>query len=54
MRSAVGARAPAHSSAHGKAILAFSPPERLEEFLRSAPLKPYTRKNHHLRRPLSR
>jgi len=44
MRSAVGAHVPAHCAAHGKAILAFSPPERVEEFLRAASLRPYTRK----------
>ena len=44
MRSAVGARTPAHCTAHGKAMLAFSTSERLEDFLHSASLRAYTRK----------
>jgi DNA-binding IclR family transcriptional regulator len=44
MRSAVGARRPAHCTAHGKAILAFPPPERLDDFLRSAQFSLHTRR----------
>lgn len=39
----VGARTPAYCTSLGKAILAFSPPERLQEFLKNTKLKAYTR-----------
>jgi DNA-binding IclR family transcriptional regulator len=40
--SAVGARSPVHCTAHGKAALAFSPPDQLAAFLRNRSLKAYT------------
>jgi DNA-binding IclR family transcriptional regulator len=38
----VGARTPAYCTSLGKAILAFSPPDRLAEFLKNRKLKAYT------------
>jgi IclR family transcriptional regulator, KDG regulon repressor len=40
----VGTRTPAHCTSLGKAMLAFAPPEHVEEFLGNRTLKPYTRK----------
>jgi len=42
--SAVGARSPVHCTAHGKAALAFAPPEQLAAFLRNRSFKAYTPK----------
>jgi DNA-binding IclR family transcriptional regulator len=40
----VGGRTPAHCTSLGKAMLAFGPPEQVEEFLKGRMLKPYTPK----------
>jgi len=42
--SAVGARSPVHCTAHGKAALAFAPPEQVAAFLRNRSFKAYTAK----------
>ena len=42
--STVGTRTPAHCTSLGKAILAFSPEERLDDFLHGRTLKSYTPK----------
>lgn len=42
LRTRVGFRAPAHVTAVGKAMLAFSPPAVVEKLLRSRPLTRYT------------
>lgn len=42
MFSRIGSRAPAHCTGVGKAVLAFLPPERLDQLLGEAPLKRYT------------
>jgi DNA-binding IclR family transcriptional regulator len=42
--SAVGARSPVHCTAHGKAALAFAPPDQLAAFLRNRSFKAYTPK----------
>jgi DNA-binding IclR family transcriptional regulator len=40
----VGSRTPAHCTSLGKAMLAFSQPEQVDQFLRGRTLKSYTRK----------
>ncbi|MGH2509074.1 MAG: IclR family transcriptional regulator [Ktedonobacteraceae bacterium] len=40
----VGTRTPAHCTSLGKAILAFGPPDRVDDFLKDRKLKPYTQK----------
>lgn len=40
----VGTRTPAHCTSLGKAILAFGPPERVDDFLKNRKLKAYTSK----------
>ncbi|HEX7359673.1 MAG TPA: IclR family transcriptional regulator [Bryobacteraceae bacterium] len=40
----VGTRTPAHCTSLGKAILAFGPPERVDDFLKDRKLKAYTPK----------
>ena len=42
--SAVGQRNPAYCTGVGKAILAFLPSERIESYVASTPLKPYSKK----------